>query len=68
MKSMTANKRQLRHLAISISNVIGLPPSELNAISIVDSINGNQPDSIAIQIDHPTGSRISPEFYISRSA
>jgi hypothetical protein len=47
--------------------VIAIPPSKLNAVPIVDGINGNQPDRIAIQIDHPTGSRISPEFYISRS-
>jgi hypothetical protein len=50
-------------LTISIPEVIAVPPSELNAVPIVDSINGNQPDGIAIQIDHPTGSRISPEFY-----
>jgi hypothetical protein len=36
----------------------------LNAVPIVDRINGNQRDGITIQIDHPTGSRISTEFYI----
>jgi hypothetical protein len=35
-------------LAISIPEVIAVPPSELNAVPIVDSINGNQPDGIAI--------------------
>jgi hypothetical protein len=54
-------------LAVSIPEVIAVPPSELHAVPIEDSINGNKPDGITIQIDHPTGSRISPEFYISRS-
>jgi hypothetical protein len=54
-------------LAISIPEVIAVPPSKLNARFVIDGINGNQPDGITIQIDHPTGSRIRPEFYISRS-
>jgi hypothetical protein len=55
------------HLAISVSEMIPVLLSELHAIPIADSINGNQPDGISIQIDHPTGSRISPEFYVART-
>jgi hypothetical protein len=55
------------HLAIAIPKVIAAPPSDLNAVPIVDSINGNQPDGITIQIGHPTGSGINPKFYVARS-
>jgi hypothetical protein len=41
------------NLAIVLPEVIAVLPSELNAVPTVDSINGNQPEGIAIQIDHP---------------
>jgi hypothetical protein len=54
-------------LAVPIPEVIAVPLSELNAVPILDGINGNQRNGITIQIDHSTGSRVSPEFYISSS-
>jgi hypothetical protein len=47
--------------------VVSVPPPKLNAVRIIDGINGNQPDGITIQIDHPAGSWINPIFYISCS-
>jgi hypothetical protein len=54
-------------LTVSISQVIAVPQSELNAVPIVDGINDNQRNGFAIQVGHPTGSRINPIFYVARS-
>jgi hypothetical protein len=54
----------LNELRLRASSV---PPSELNPVLVVHSINDNQRDGITIQIGHPTGSGINPKFYVACS-